>query len=487
MAITGNFKGTTQSEFRIGKSATGSKISSGTQPSSDLSAGDLYIDSSNSTLQVYNSSNWVSIGATLSDLNVDSGTLYVDSTNDTVSIGSTTSNDKLFVNGSLRLGTNPSLKFAGAYLDVQHSNGSATQLRLRDNSSGSDPIFKIYDANNSSEVFKVQGSNVTINNAYTLPTADGSNKQVMTSDGAGALSFTSLNTLADTFVGGADTYVQFNDDDNFHGVSTFAYNKVTDTLTVPDVSIAGNIVPTANVTYDLGTSTNRFKDLYLSGNTINIGTTSISVTSDNEIDFSDSANSSVKRRLVVDEIELGTGNDKVILRRSNDGKFESKTKNRSTNVESANEVDLGDNNTDDLSEGSTNLYYTTDRANTAIDAKLAGDVSFGNITVSGTTNSGVVEGVVFQPITDYGTITSSANITIDYGAVNDSGTVPAIGDFEYISDIFGPTADSFLVASLPSAAQPGQMIYVSDETGGSVMAFSDGSNWRRITDRAVVS
>jgi hypothetical protein len=31
------------------------------------------------------------------------------------------------------------------------------------------------------------------------------------------------------------------------------------------------------------------------------------------------------------------------------------------------------------------------------------------------------------------------------------------------------------------------MIYVSDETGGSVMAFSDGSNWRRITDRAVVS
>ena len=76
---------------------------------------------------------------------------------------------------------------------------------------------------------------------------------------------------------------------------------------------------------------------------------------------------------------------------------------------------------------------------------------------------------------------------MDYGAVNEAGTVPAIGDFEYISDIFGPTGDSFLVASLPSAAQPGQMIYVSDETSGSVMAFSDGSNWRRITDRAIVS
>jgi len=317
MAIFGNFKGTTQSEFKIGKSSTGSKLSTGSLPSSDISNGDIYIDSSNSTLQVYNNA-WVSVGSTLTDLNVDSGTLFVDSSNDTVSVGSTSSNDKLFVNGSLRLGTNPSLKHGGAYLDVSHSNGTATQLRIRDNSSGSDPIFKIYDASNTNEVFKVQGSTTTITG---------------------------------------------------------------------DISISGNI----------------------------------------------------------------TGAD-----------------------------------TDNISEGSTNLYYTDARANAAIDAKLVGDITFGNVT-SQSTNTGVVEGVVFQPITDYGSITSTANITIDYGAVNEAGTVPAIGDFEYISDIFGPTGDSYKVDGLPSAAQPGQMIYVSDETGGSVMAFSDGSNWRRITDRAVVS
>jgi hypothetical protein len=317
MAIFGNFKGTTVSEFQIGKSGSGSKISTGTIPSADISAGDIYIDSSNSTLQVYDGA-WKNIGSTLPELNVDSGTLFVDSTNDTVSIGSTSSNEKLFVNGSLRLGTNPNLKFSGAYLDVTHSNGSATQLRIRDNTSGSDPIFKVYNANNSAEVFKVQGSTTTITG---------------------------------------------------------------------DIAITGDI----------------------------------------------------------------TGAD-----------------------------------TDNLSEGSTNVYFTTARANSAIDAKLTGDITFGNVTAQ-SVNTGVVEGVVFQPITDYGTITTSANITIDYGAVNEAGTVPAIGDFEYISDIFGPTGDSFVVASLPSAAQPGQMIYVSDETGGSVMAFSDGSNWRRITDRAVVS
>lgn len=43
------------------------------------------------------------------------------------------------------------------------------------------------------------------------------------------------------------------------------------------------------------------------------------------------------------------------------------------------------------------------------------------------------------------------------------------------------------VAELPSAAVAGSLIYVSDETGGAVVAFSDGTDWRRVTDRAVVS
>lgn len=45
----------------------------------------------------------------------------------------------------------------------------------------------------------------------------------------------------------------------------------------------------------------------------------------------------------------------------------------------------------------------------------------------------------------------------------------------------------FAVANLPDASIPARVIYVSDETGGAVLAFSDGTNWRRVTDRAVVS
>lgn len=43
------------------------------------------------------------------------------------------------------------------------------------------------------------------------------------------------------------------------------------------------------------------------------------------------------------------------------------------------------------------------------------------------------------------------------------------------------------LATLPPASYPHCMIYVSNEAGGAVPAFSDGSNWRRVTDRNVVS
>lgn len=46
---------------------------------------------------------------------------------------------------------------------------------------------------------------------------------------------------------------------------------------------------------------------------------------------------------------------------------------------------------------------------------------------------------------------------------------------------------TFTVAGLPSAAPAGRMVFVDDETGGAVPAFSDGENWLRVTDRAVVS
>lgn len=54
--------------------------------------------------------------------------------------------------------------------------------------------------------------------------------------------------------------------------------------------------------------------------------------------------------------------------------------------------------------------------------------------------------------------------------------------------LFGDVAvlASFTVAGAP-ADDAGGMIFVTDEVGGSVPAFNDGSDWRRVTDRAIIS
>ena len=412
MAIFGNFKGTTQSEFQIGKSSEGSKISTGTRPSSGISTGDIYVDSSNSTLQVYNNA-WVSVGSTLSDLNVDSGTLFVDSSNDTVSVGSTSSNDKLFVNGSLRLGTNPSLKFAGAYLDVSHANGTATQLRVRDNGSGSDPIFKIFNASNSGEVFKIEGNEVLYSDNVKAKFGTGGdleiyhdgNNSYIDDAGTGSLKIRSGTTTISN-AAGSKTSVVFNS-----GGSQDLYHNNSKKFETTNSGIQTTGTVNVNGAYTLPTSDGSANQVLQTDGSGAVSFAAISVTpagSNTQVQFNDGGSSGADASLTFDK--------------------------------------------------------ATD-----------------------TLQTGIVKGILFEPITDYGSVATTANMTIDYGSVTSAGTTPAIGDFEFINDVFGPVGDSFTVSALPSASQPGQMIYVSDETGGSVMAFSDGSNWRRITDRAIVS
>ena len=81
-------------------------------------------------------------------------------------------------------------------------------------------------------------------------------------------------------------------------------------------AVGNSIVPSANITYDLGTATMRWRDLYLSGSTIDLAGTKIQSDSNNDITVVDGSNN--LKRLVVDEIELGSGTDKLILKRSSD-------------------------------------------------------------------------------------------------------------------------------------------------------------------------
>lgn len=326
MAIIGNFKGTTQPEFKVGK--TGARIHGNSSLPASADAGDFWLDKSNSTLQVYNANAWTSIGSTLSTLNVDNGTLFVDTANDTVSIGSTNSNEKLFINGSVRLGTNPSIKYSGAFVDIKHANGTGTVVRVRDNTGNTNPVFKIYGSNNTSEVFKVEGNSVTVANAYVLPILDGTTGQVVVTDGNGNLTFSNIEVSS--AAAGSTGQIQYNE--------------------------AGSLAANSSLTYD-----------------------------------------------------------------------------------------------------SANYVLQT----------------------------GVVRGILFEQITEYGDMSEPVILGYNYGSITNSTT--SIGTYGYMSATVGEVSQSFTVENLPNPSVPGQMIFVSNETGGATIAFSDGTDWRRIQDRAIVS
>lgn len=78
-----------------------------------------------------------------------------------------------------------------------------------------------------------------------------------------------------------------------------------------------------------------------------------------------------------------------------------------------------------------------------------------------------------------GTVAAADTFPIVQGGVTKVATV---------SDIKLVPFAVYTVATVPTASSyTAVIIMVSDETGGYVPAFSDGTNWRRTTDRAVVS
>tara|TARA_A100001391_G_scaffold142845_1_gene100663 strand:- start:1420 stop:2622 length:1203 start_codon:yes stop_codon:yes gene_type:complete len=400
MAIFGNFKGTTQSGFKIGKADGGNKISTGNRPSTELVAGDLFIDSSNTSIQVYNSG-WVNLGSTLPELNVDDGTLYVDSSNDTVSIGSTSSNDKLFVNGSLRLGTNPVIKYSGARLDVQHTNGTGTNLRIRDNSSGTDPIFKVFNANNTTEVFKVSGN------------------EVLHADNVKAKFGTSGDL--EIYHDGSNSYI----DD----AGTGSIRLRSGTFTISNA--AGS---KTSALFSSGGS----QDLY-HNNSKKFETTNSGIQVTGTVNVNDAYT-----------LPTSDGSDGQVLKTDGSGA-----------------VTFGAI----PATGSNTQVQFNDGGSLAGDSDFTFDKSSNTLQV---TNLDVLG--TFSKQEDYGLISQAANVTIDMGAITNDDRMPT-------------PHDSYTVAEANSLSylNTGDMIFVSNESGGATMAFYDGSNWRRIQDRAVIS
>ena len=84
------------------------------------------------------------------------------------------------------------------------------------------------------------------------------------------------------------------------------------------------------------------------------------------------------------------------------------------------------------------------------------------------------------------TTTGLAYVTTGFVRFVASGTVAMSYTSSVVRMSLPMILAEYTVTTLPTGVT-GAMIYVSNESGGAVPAFFDGTNWRRVTDRAIVT
>jgi hypothetical protein len=85
-----------------------------------------------------------------------------------------------------------------------------------------------------------------------------------------------------TAINSLNSQIIFDDNGELTGNTGFTFDQTSGNLAVPGAGIfTGALLPSANITYDLGSNTQRWRDLYLSNNSIFIGTSTISADGSN--------------------------------------------------------------------------------------------------------------------------------------------------------------------------------------------------------------
>ena len=117
-----------------------------------------------------------------------------------------------------------------------------------------------------------------------------------------------------------------------------AYGSLTDapiTITANDLTITKHLLPNANETLDLGSASLRFRDIYLSGETIDLGGTKLNKNTDGDLEVKDTSGNFKKVKASEVELDDGTkdSTNKVVMRLGSDGTPEFKRVNKTTGVD----------------------------------------------------------------------------------------------------------------------------------------------------------
>jgi len=395
MAVTYNLKGTTNSSFQIGKK------------------GVVLTPADNTSATTVTFPNATGTAALLESTQTFTGAITFDASGNSVLVSDTL---RIAQSGSGLRMTN-----VGAFDNDGSDNFriyGTNSLYLRANGENGGGL-SIDSTNQDVTVDNdlIVGGNLTVQGTTT--TVDSTTVNVQNAfvfEGATANDFETTLTVTDPT---ADRTITLPD-----ATGTVVLADATQTLTnktLGATTISGHLTPSANVTYDLGTSSLRFRDIYLSGTTIDLGGAKLTNDGSDNLDIKDSSGNRKIIRASAIELVDSSGKKMKLERDATSGKLKQTRKNADGSDEGSsdtidivgdtspqlggtldangNTIDMGTNTITDTKVGEWDTAYSWGDHSTQ--SYLSGDVGFP---------------------TDLGLITGSAS-TFPIGTNSDFGTL----------------------------------------------------------------
>jgi hypothetical protein len=169
----------------------------------------------------------------------------------------------------------------------------------------------------------VASSSVSVFGASLIDDADATTAR--TTLGLGTAATTAATAYATAAQGStADTAVQPGDNIQTSIIDSSDSSAITitpDVVMQAGLTVGNHIVPSSNENIDLGSVTNRFRDLYLSGNTLNLGGTTISKHTDGSLAVK-AHDTGAPMPIRAKELVVGEGANTIVIRRTVDGLVE---------------------------------------------------------------------------------------------------------------------------------------------------------------------
>jgi hypothetical protein len=167
-----------------------------------------------------------------------------------------------------------------------------------------------------------------------------------TNDEAFASHYTSSNQRLDSlegFTSSIDTTIKtkLNADAVVSSSAQISFNSVDSNPfqggSSNDITASGHLVPSQHETYDLGSPVLRWRDLYLSGSTIDLGGTLITRDASGDVELLDSTTRTLKK-VIVEELQIGSGDNARKIKIDESGSIQFADKNDVTKTDAISSV-----------------------------------------------------------------------------------------------------------------------------------------------------